>query len=116
MKKEKNIKKINRKFIKYHIRCIGTNNTVNIFDDPFGFEITSRSNQIDDRGIGKSTLPGLEQGTIVTKTSNAEIIDRSLPAFSGQFQINFSPIKKDQIAFPFTPVYQNLDTKWFLYF
>lgn len=71
MKKEKNIKKINRKFIKYHIRCIGTNNTVNIFDDPFGFEITSRSNQIDDRGIGKSTLPGLEQGTIVTKTSNA---------------------------------------------
>jgi hypothetical protein len=71
MKKEKLIKKINRKFIKYHIRCIGTNNTVNIFDDPFGFEITSRSNQIDSRGIGKSTLPGLEQGTIVTKTSNA---------------------------------------------
>jgi len=71
MKKEITSKKTNRNSKKYHIRCLGTNNTVNIFDDPFGFEITSRSNQIDSRGIGKSTLPGLEQGTVVTKTSNA---------------------------------------------
>jgi len=71
MKKEIISRKTTKKTTKYHIRCLGTNNTVNIFDDPFGFEITSRSNQIDSRGIGKSTLPGLEQGTVVTKTSNA---------------------------------------------
>jgi len=71
MKKEIISKKTNRKNIKYHIRCIGTNNTVNIFDDPFGFVIRSRSNQIDSRGISKSNLPGLEQGSVVTKTSNA---------------------------------------------
>lgn len=71
MKKEITFKKTNRSVTKYHIRCLGTNNTVNILDVPFGFEITSRSNQIDSRGIGKSTLPGLEQGSVVTKTSNA---------------------------------------------
>ena len=71
MKKEIISRKTTKKTTKYHIRCLGTNNTVDIFDLPFGFEITSRSNQINSRGIAKCNLPGLEQGTTVTKTSNA---------------------------------------------
>jgi hypothetical protein len=57
----------------YEIRCCGINNIVDIFDSSFAFEIVSTSNQINSRGIRKSTLPGLESGTVVTKMSNALI-------------------------------------------
>jgi len=55
----------------YRIKCIGTNNTIDLLDRSFAFEIESNSTIFKSRGIDKSVLPGLEQGTVVTKTSNA---------------------------------------------
>ena len=72
-KKERHLKKINKKRTDYQIKCIGTNNTVDIFDIPFSFDIKSKSNTIYNDHIHKSTLPGLEQGTTVTKICNALI-------------------------------------------
>jgi hypothetical protein len=73
LKRERHLKKINKKRTDYYIICIGTNNIVNIFDIPFSFDIKSRSNTIYNDHIHKSTLPGLEQGTTVTKICNALI-------------------------------------------
>jgi len=58
---------------KYYIKCCGINNIVDIFDFSLAFEIVSTSNQINSRGIRKSTLPGLESGTVVTNMNNALI-------------------------------------------
>jgi hypothetical protein len=71
IKSSKSSKKYKKTIDEYHIKCVGTNNTVDIFDHSFAFGIRSTSAVIQSRGIDKSSLPGLEQGTIVTKTSNA---------------------------------------------
>ena len=69
--KRSKISKKNKKTIyEYHIKCIGTNNTIDINDRSFAFGIRSNTHIIESRGINKSSLPGLEQGTTVTKTSN----------------------------------------------
>jgi len=71
LKKEIISKKTNKNRREYSIQCIGINNTVDIFDIPFSFNIKSRSNIIYNDHIHTSTLPGLEQGTTVTRICNA---------------------------------------------
>jgi hypothetical protein len=56
---------------RYFIKCIGIDNTIDINDNSFAFQITSDSAIIESLGIEKSTLPGLEKGSTVTQTSNA---------------------------------------------
>ena len=57
----------------YRVQCMGTNNTVDIYDTPFEFDIRSKSTIIYNGHIHKSNLPGLEQGSIVTTVCNALI-------------------------------------------
>jgi len=72
MKREKT-SKIKRVVRDYRIHCTGTDNTVNLYDTPFQFDIRSKSNIIYNGHIHKSTLPGLEQGVTVTTICNALI-------------------------------------------
>jgi len=57
----------------YRVQCVGTNNTVDIYDTPFQFDIRSKSNIIYNGHIHKSSLAGLEQGATVTTICNALI-------------------------------------------
>jgi len=57
----------------YRVHCTGTNNTVDIYDNPFHFNIFPKSNIIYNGHIHKSNLPGLEQGSTVTTICNALI-------------------------------------------
>jgi len=57
----------------YRVQCMGTNNTVDMYDTPFQFDIRSKSNIIYNGHIHKSTIPGLEKGSIVTTICNALI-------------------------------------------
>ena len=65
--------KTKRAVREYNIKCMGTNNTIDIYDTPFDFDIRSKSNIIYNKHIHKSNLPGLEQGSTVTTLCNALI-------------------------------------------
>jgi hypothetical protein len=72
LKREK-ISKTKRVVREYNIQCMGINNTVDIYDTPFDFDIRSKSKIIYNGHIHKSNLPGLEQGSTVTTLCNTLI-------------------------------------------
>jgi hypothetical protein len=73
IKKREKTNKIKKEIKSYVIYCVGTNNTVDIYDNPFNFNIFSKSNVIYNGHIHKSNLPGLERGKTVTMICNTLI-------------------------------------------
>ena len=51
LKRERHLKKINKKRTDYYIICIGTDNTVNIFDIPFSFDIKSIESHVGPNNL-----------------------------------------------------------------
>ena len=75
----------------YRVQCVGTNNTVDIYDNPFHFNIFLKSNVIYNGHIHKSNLPGLQEfATLSLVIFNQKLLNelmlRILPV---QMEINF---------------------------